>query len=162
MKKISQKNNDLIRTIVTLLIMVMLFVSITKTALIAEPIVPNVAVSEIVFPEVAVSEVSSQASSENGGYTVYYTDSFSGSFPINVTGSVSGKTKIEAWDFGDSNVDVYVTLYRPDGSIAFSDVRLPIGIEISKSFNNLQLGTYTLSYTVSSDTYKGWIYCNIS
>ena len=134
--------------------MVMLFASMTTTALAAEP---------------AVSEVASQENNGNegimplaSGYAAHYTDALTGSFYINVTGSggILGKAKLKAWDF-PSTAEVYVSLYRPDGSAAVTNVKLPIGQEISKTFTNLQTGSYRLFYTVAGVD-KGWIYCNIN
>lgn len=156
-------------SLVTLLTLVML-VSTGTTAFAAEaqPKQPAVAENTTAAVDVAVPEANSD---EEGimplaasGYAAHYTDTFQGSFYINVTGSSSllGTAKIKAWDFGNSNVDIYATLYRPDGSVAVSSVKLPVGTEISKTFTNLPTGTYRLAYVVYSDKYKGWIYCNIS
>lgn len=95
------------------------------------------------------------------GYAADYTDSTNASFYITVsgTGSSSGVARMKAWDFG-ANIDVYASLYRPDGSAAFTDVRLPIGTEVSKRFSNFPVGQYRLSYDVYG-TYKGWIYCDL-
>lgn len=114
--------------------------------------------------ETAVQEDESQAVSARSasGYAAHYTDYLEDDFYIDVTGSASafGTAKMKAWDF-PSAVDVYVSLYRPDGSVAFANVKLPIGQEISKTFTNFQTGRYRLTYYVSG-SYKGWIYNNLS
>lgn len=162
MKKI-QKKKIQSRIIVTLLTLAMLFTNMSMTAFAAE-------VSLVDTANMTDIEPAQQTNTDNSimplgsGYEAHYTDSFVASFYINVTGSSSllGTAKIKAWDFGNSNIDVYATLYRPDGSAAISNIRLPIGTEITKTFSNLQPGRYRLSYQVYSNVYKGWIYCNIS
>lgn len=111
--------------------------------------------------DLAQSAVTAVARSASG-YAAHYTDSQRDSFYITVSGSGSilGTAKIKAWDF-PSGTDVYATLYRPDGSAAVSNIRLPIGQELTKTFTNLQPGTYELSYQVYSVN-RGWIYCNIN
>lgn len=106
-----------------------------------------------------VTEASARSAS---GYAAHYTDYLQDDFYIDVTGTASafGTAKMKAWDF-PSTADVYVSLYRPDGSTAFANVKLPIGQEISKSFTNFQTGRYRLAYAVFG-TDKGWIYNNLS
>ncbi len=95
------------------------------------------------------------------GYAAHYTDSLNGSFYINVTGSASrGISYMKAWDF-PSTADVYMSLNRPDGTLAVSSVKLPIGTEISKTFNNLPAGQYRAVYSVHGVN-KGWVYNSIS
>lgn len=170
MKKILQKKKIQSRIIVTLLTLAMLFTNMSITAFATE-VQPPVDVDNISTMVEVAPEIASQTDNQNegimplgSGYEAHYTDSFVASFYINVTGSSSllGTAKIKAWDFGNSNIDVYATLYRPDGSAAISNIRLPIGTEITKTFSNLQPGRYRLSYQVYSNVYKGWIYCNIS
>lgn len=96
------------------------------------------------------------------GYAAGYTNYDSGSFTITVTGSSSliGTAKMKAWSFS-GNAYVYVSLYRPDGSCAFSDYELPLETEKSKVFTGFGPGTYRLCYTIIGDG-QGWIYCNLS
>ena len=121
---------------------------------------------EIALPEVpsedAVVADPAAISPRNGsGYAAHYTDYNSDSFYINVTGSYSatGKAYIKAWDFSGSPY-VYCTLYRPDNSVAVSNLQLPLGQEVSRSFLDLPTGSYRLSYSVIGSG-KGWIYCNL-
>lgn len=93
------------------------------------------------------------------GYAAAYTDYNIASFYVNVTGSSAsrGVLNLKAWDF-PSGTDVYVDVYRPDGSLALSDVKLPIGQEITKTISNFPIGQYRVRHFVSG-VGKGWIYC---
>jgi hypothetical protein len=111
-------------------------------------------VTEPVTPEVTPRTIT--------GYAACYADASAGSFTITVTGSSSliGTAKMKAWDF-THNSYVYVSLYRPDGSCAFSDYQLPLETEKSKVFTSFGPGTYTLCYQIAGSG-SGWIYCNLS
>lgn len=117
---------------------------------------------EAMVEEESTSTVVLSSARSASGYAAHYTDSLLDSFYIDVTGSDSlmGTVYLKAWDF-PSTMDIYVTLLRPDGSTAFTDVKLQIGQEISKTFFNFQTGTYRLSYKVYG-TYRGWIYARFS
>lgn len=117
---------------------------------------------EAMVEEESTSTVTLSAARSASGYAAHYTDSFNDSFYIDVSGSGSlwGTAKLKAWDC-PSAVEIYVTLIRPDGSAAFSNVKLPIGQEISKTFMNFQTGQYEVIYNVFG-VYKAWIYCNLS
>lgn len=151
-----RKRRKLLATLLT-------FVCLMATSMSVMAAEPQ-ATPEVVTEAANVEAVEAGASvgRSASGYAADYTDSHIDSFTINVTGSTSssGTAKIKAWDFS-GNVIVYVSLKRPDGTYAFSDLKLTVGQEISKSFSNLQTGTYTLLYTVYG-TGKGWIYCNIN
>lgn len=96
------------------------------------------------------------------GYAADYTDYDIDSFFIVVTGSsaASGKAQITAWDF-PSGTQVSFSLQRPNGNYIFTDVTVTTGSSISKTFLNLQTGTYILHYHVLGAG-KGWVNCNIS
>lgn len=95
------------------------------------------------------------------GYAAHYTDALKGSFYVNVSGSaLLGISYMKAWDF-PSTADVYVSLYRPDGSTVYANVKLPIGREISKTFSNMPSGRYEVDYSVHGVD-KGWIYNSLA
>lgn len=96
------------------------------------------------------------------GYAAHYTDSMLDSFYVTVSGSgsLTGKVYLKAWDF-PSTADVYVSVFRPDGSTAFANVKLPIGQEISKTITNFQTGTYRIAYQVFGVN-RGWMYASFS
>jgi hypothetical protein len=136
------------------------FMAMNMSVFAAEPttsLVPdevNSEETEPVTPEVTPRTIT--------GYAAGYADSLNGSFTITVTGSASliGTAKIKAWDF-TNNSAVYVTLYRPDGSCAFSDYKLTLEKEMSKVFTGFGPGTYRLCYEIVGSG-QGWIYCNLS
>lgn len=148
MKKFLQKGKVLNRTIVTMLTMVMLFASMTTTALAAEP---------------AVSEVASQENNGNegimplaSGYAAHYTTGNTGSFTISVTGSsLFSSFRVKAWSFSNSS-DVYVSLYRPNGSAAFTNQKLTLEQLTTKTISNVTPGEWRLAYFIAGDG-RGWI-----
>lgn len=166
MKKITMKTKKRNNRLIALLLAFVLSISMGTTAFAAEA-TPNSVTSEnetsneFQAPTTSVEAIAASARSASG-YAAHYTDSLMSSFYTNVTGSssTSGKVYLKAWDF-PSTADVYVSLYRPDGSTAFANVKLPIGTEISKTFNNFQTGQYRLSYQVFGVD-KGWIYNRFS
>lgn len=160
-----KKTRRFLATLLTVMLVSMGTTAFAKEAQPQQPAVVENTTAEAT-PEIGVVP---QANNDEGimplaasGYAAHYTDSATDSFYITVSGSGSllGTTKLKAWDF-PSGTEVYVSLYRPDGSAAVTNVKLPIGQEISKTFTNLQTGTYRLFYTVASVN-KGWIYCNIN
>lgn len=117
---------------------------------------------EAMVEEESTSTVVLSSARSASGYAAHYTDYLNDSFYIDVSGSGSlwGTAKLKAWD-SPSAVEVYVTLIRPDGSVAFSDVKLPLGQEISKTFMNFQTGRYELIYSVFGSS-RVWLYCNLN
>lgn len=96
------------------------------------------------------------------GYAADYTDYSNGSFTINVSGSSAlfGTAKITAWDF-PAGTELTVSLRRPNGNFVFTDVKISTGNSISKTFSNLQPGSYICLYSVHG-VGKGWVDCGIS
>lgn len=170
----AKKINKKIKRFTSLLLALALSFSMGMTAFAAEPTSTPEVIDETssiktvepitpVYGKVSeIPEATTMAARAASGYAAHYTDSRIDSFYISVTGSSSGTgtAKIKAWDF-PASTKVTVSLARPDGSLALSDIQLVIGTEISRSFSNLQTGTYRLIYTVHSAN-KGWIYCNIN
>ena len=94
------------------------------------------------------------------GYAADYTDYQSGSFTVNAPGSgtSTGHATLKTSDFGSSTQEIYVSIYRPDGTLAKGDVKLTGNQEKVVSFSNAQAGTYTVAYSVNG-VYKGWVHC---
>ncbi len=94
------------------------------------------------------------------GYAADYTDYKSGKFTVNAPGSstTTGHATIKTSDFGSSTQVVGVSIYRPDGSLAVSNVRMVGNQEKVVSFSNAQPGNYTVGYSVDGN-FKGWIHC---
>jgi hypothetical protein len=143
-----------------LLLTVACFMTMSLSVLAAEP-TTDVVTDEVTLDETEPTppEVTPRTIT---GYAAGYADCTVGQFTITVTGSASliGTAKMKAWSFS-SNAAVYVSLYRPDGSCAFSDYVLPLETEKSKVFTGFGPGTYTLCYQIVGDG-RGWIYCNLS
>lgn len=93
------------------------------------------------------------------GYAADYTNYDSDSFTVNAPGSATstGGATIKSSDFS-TNLTIYVNIYRPDGTLAVSNVKLTGNQEKVVSFSNAQPGNYTVSYGVYG-TAKGWIHC---
>lgn len=96
------------------------------------------------------------------GYASKYTNTAVGQLEIYAPGSATstGGATINTSDFS-TDLTIYATLYRPDGSIAKSDIQLIANREVYISFTNAQPGTYVLKYTiygVSKGNIRCWIY----
>ena len=92
------------------------------------------------------------------GYAAGYTNSTTGSFTINATGSGTSKGgfTIESYSFSSSDVTIGITLKRPDGTVA-KTVTLHGNQKIENlSFSNAPAGTYTVVYWISG-TSRGWL-----
>lgn len=94
------------------------------------------------------------------GYAADYTDNEADNFYVNATGSyaLTGGATIKSSDFASSTQITYVSIYRPDGSLAVSNVKLTGNQEKVVNFTNAQVGTYTVAYNVGGVN-KGWIHC---
>lgn len=150
------------RFLATLLTMVML-VSMGTTAFAAEaqPKQPAVAENTMAAVDVAVPEVADEEGImplAASGYAAGYTNNNTGSYIISVSGSsLWSSVKLKAWSFS-SPADVYVSLYRPDGSAAFTDLKLPLEQLVTKTVYNVQPGDWRLSYYIAGDG-RGWTNC---
>lgn len=93
------------------------------------------------------------------GYAADYTDASTGSFTVNAPGSAtsSGGITLKSTDF-PSGTQIYVSVKRPDGTNAKTDISLVGNTEVVKTFSNAQAGTYTVYYTVYGSG-KGWLHC---
>lgn len=154
-----KKSNQLI----ALLLAAVLSLSMGATAFAAET-TPNTEVTQAestTEPQTPI-EIGAAAARSASGYAAKYTDYYIDSFSILVKGSASavGTATIQAWDF-PSGTEVTVSLERPNGSYAFTNVTVANGKTLSKTFTNFQIGTYTLHYTVRG-TGQGWLNCNLS
>lgn len=169
-KKMKRFLNRKNRRFISLLSVMILSLSMGMTAFAAETdsnpemYVAQVSESTPLAPKTNETPTPAEVTSTRSasGYAAYYTDYTTDSFYITVSGSSSssGTAKIKAWDF-PSTADVYVSLYRPDGSTVFANVKLPIGKEISRNFTSFPTGTYRLAYHVAGVN-KGWIYCSLN
>ncbi len=92
------------------------------------------------------------------GYAASYTNSITGSFYINATGSSTsrGGLTIESYSFPSSSVQISITLYRPDGTKALTTLLTGNQKQESLSFSNAPAGQYKVVYTILG-TSKGWL-----
>ena len=92
------------------------------------------------------------------GYAAGYTNSASGSFTINATGSGTsrGGFTIESYSFSSNDVTIGITLKRPDGTVALSTTLTGNQKIENLSFSNAPAGTYTVVYRVAG-TARGWL-----
>lgn len=109
---------------------------------------------------ITITESASVGARSIYGYAADYTDSEFGNFTVSAPGSYSltGHATLKTSDFGSSTQIIYVSIYRPDGSLAVSDVKMTGNQEKVVSFVNAQPGNYTVAYNVSG-VYKGWVHC---
>ena len=145
------------RFIATLLTMAML-ISMSSTALAAEPAQP--ALAENTSSDVVVAP---QANSDEGimplgigGYAAKYTNPTNGSFTVNANGSGngSGTFQITTHEFNGSPT-INVVLYRPDGSYA-TQIYINGNGTKKATFSNAIPGTYEIVYGVAG-VEGGWI-----
>lgn len=159
-----KKNRFSLLTLLTLIMVMLMNVNV----LAAEPTDRQqpVVAAEITKPvDVAVPEVVAQTNDNEGimplaasGYAAGYTNNSSGHFTIHVTGSALWSSiRLKAWSFSNPS-DVYITLYRPDGSVAISDQKLTLEQSITKTVSNISSGDWNLYYFVAG-TGRGWIDC---
>lgn len=145
------------RFIATLLTMAML-ISMSSTALAAEPAQP--ALAENTSSDVVVAP---QANSDEGimplgigGYAAKYTNPLSGVFYVNASGdgNGSGTFQITTHEFNGSPT-VTAVLYRPDGSLATRILITGNGTK-KATFSTAVAGTYKIAYSVAG-VEGGWI-----
>lgn len=110
--------------------------------------------------DVTITESASVGARSIYGYAADYTDSEFDNFIVSAPGSYSltGHATLKTSDFGSSTQIVYVSIYRPDGTLARGNVKLTGNQEVVVSFTNAQPGNYTVGYSVSG-VYKGWVHC---
>lgn len=136
-----------------------LAMSLNLSAFAAEPAV--VAESKVATTE-SSSEIALPASVQPRsiyGYAADYTDASTGSFTVDAPGSAtsSGGITLKSTDF-PSGTQIYVSIKRPDGTNAKTDISLVGNTEVVKTFTSAQAGTYTVYYTVYGSG-KGWLHC---
>lgn len=157
MKKMKRKTRKILASVLSML----LLFAMSTTAFAAESVsVPAeaTAVATRQAPEVALP--ASVEGRSIYGYAADYTDDDAGRFTVNAPGSATstGHATIKTSDFSSSSVIIYVSIYRPDGTLAKSNVRLTGNQETVVSFSNAQPGNYTVSYAVTG-TVQGWVHC---
>lgn len=92
------------------------------------------------------------------GYAAGYTNSMSGSFTINATGTGTSKGgfTIESYSFPSNSVSIEITLKRPNGTVAVNRVLTGNQKVENLSFDNAPAGTYTVVYRVAGAP-RGWL-----
>lgn len=143
------------RVLLTTLFATAGFLMVSMTVAAAEPKDTQQAVVEDV-----VGDAASAGTRSIYGYAADYTDNPNGNFTVNAPGSTTstGHATIKTLDFGSSTIITYVSIYRPDGTLAKSNVKLTGNQEVVVSFTNAQPGNYKVAYAVNG-VYTGWIHC---
>lgn len=124
----------------------------------AEPQTTPEVTTEAVNVEAVEAGANVARSSGIYGYAASYTSSTIGSFYINATGSSTSKggLTIESYSFPSNDVQVAITLYRPDGTKALNTLLTGNQKIESISFSNAPAGQYKVVYNVFG-TIKGWL-----
>lgn len=142
-------------------LVVVLAMSMSLSVFAAEP--TNSFATEQILAE--SSETTDQAVSEQSARSVYgyaadYTDNEADYFYVNATGSyaLAGGVTLKSSDFSSSTQIIYVNVYRPDGTLAISNVKLTGNEEKKITFTNAKVGNYKVVYNVGG-IHKGWIHC---
>lgn len=96
------------------------------------------------------------------GYAAYDAHSSTGSFKVYAPGNATGSGGITLKTSGFAEgTPTYMSVARPDGTTAVSNVSVPGNSEVVKSFSNAQPGYYTVYFTIygtSRGQFHTWIY----